>query len=103
MWIAPFIVGQLCDPYPAWSNKPAAHIKKEPSAGALDVGLIREGDWIVVKGCEYQGWVALEPFGYVRRADLSTGQQAQDSLAQATFQRFHYGTALGPLKVYAEP
>jgi hypothetical protein len=85
-------------PFAAWSVKPAAHIKKTPSGNALDIGLIRRGDWVVVKACAPscdapRAWALLEPFGAVRLADLRTQPQEQDdALAQATFQRFIYGT-----------
>jgi L,D-transpeptidase catalytic domain len=97
-------------PFAAWSVKAAAHIKKEAKGSALDIGWIRHGDWVVVNGClpsceDPKGWALLDPFGAVRLSDLSTGPQEHDgALAQATFQRFVYGTVLPKrMRVYAEP
>ncbi len=97
-------------PFAAWSAHPAAHVNKEPRGSALTIGLIRRGDWVVVRGCEPscddpKGWALLEPFGYVRLADLHTSPQIpEDALAQATFQRFAYGTVMAKrANVYERP
>lgn len=96
-------------PFSAWVRAERVPILVAPSREATVIGLLRRGDTVIVRACvpscvDDDGWASIEPMGFIRTAQIATGERDADASARATDATFVYGrVARERTSVHARP